>query len=46
MHDTNLIYSRVLGLQFDEKGGRPGRSSDDCASFEYYKAPRGPFFKV
>ena len=31
MHDTNLIYSPVLGLQRDEKGGKPGHSSVDCA---------------
>jgi len=35
----------VLGLQHDEKGGRPGHSSDDCASFEYYNVARGPFLK-
>ena len=36
----------MLGLQLDEKGGRlAGHSSDDCASFEYYNAARGPFLK-
>jgi len=45
VHDTNLIYSRVLGLQRDEKCGKPGHSSVDCASFEYYSAARGPFLK-